>query len=148
MGKRAQRIPSWPGVIHSNKGRIHLRRPTCDILTFRLRRSGGPYIPGGRQFAGQTTRVAMPELSGMSRLRSGPSTLDAWWGRSVGPLCNFDCEHKNRRQPFRPGRLLRRFRWLAGNLGAPGKSFRAKRLYDVNAGSARRREHRSDYRRA
>src|SRR5713226_3537835 len=44
MGKRAQRIPSWPGVIHSNKGRIHLRRPTCDILTFRLRRSGGPYI--------------------------------------------------------------------------------------------------------
>src|SRR5260370_13930859 len=45
MGKRAQRIPSWPGVIHSNKGRIHLRRPTCDILTFRLRRGGGPYIP-------------------------------------------------------------------------------------------------------
>src|ERR1700747_2308757 len=45
MGKRAQRIPSWPGVIHSNKGRIHLRRPTRDILTFRLRRSGGPYIP-------------------------------------------------------------------------------------------------------
>src|SRR6266481_3319280 len=48
MGKRAQRIPSWPGVIHSNKGRIHLRRPTCDILTFRLRRSGGPYIPDCR----------------------------------------------------------------------------------------------------
>jgi len=46
MGKRAQRIPSWPGVIHSNKGRIHLRRPTRDI-TFRLRRSGGPYIPSG-----------------------------------------------------------------------------------------------------
>src|SRR6266404_905146 len=45
MGKRAQRIPSWPGVIHSNKGRIHLRRPTRDI-TFRLRESGGPYIPG------------------------------------------------------------------------------------------------------
>jgi hypothetical protein len=44
MGKRAQRIPSWPGVIHSNKGRIHLRRPTRDI-TFRLRQSGGPYIP-------------------------------------------------------------------------------------------------------
>jgi hypothetical protein len=44
-GKRAQRIPSWAGVIHSNKGRIHLRRPTCDILTFRLVRSGGPYIP-------------------------------------------------------------------------------------------------------
>jgi hypothetical protein len=50
MGKRAQRIPSWPGVIHSNKGRIHLRRPTCDILTFRLRRSGGPYIPVCRQY--------------------------------------------------------------------------------------------------
>src|SRR5229473_5577155 len=45
MGRRAQRIPSWPGVILSNKGRIHLRRPTCDILTFLLRRSGGPYIP-------------------------------------------------------------------------------------------------------
>src|SRR6266849_3525279 len=40
----SQRIPSWPGVIHSNKGRIHLRRPTCDTLTFLLRRSGGPYI--------------------------------------------------------------------------------------------------------
>lgn len=45
MGKRAQRIPSWPRVIHSNEGRIHLRRQTCDILTFRLRPSGGPYIP-------------------------------------------------------------------------------------------------------
>ena len=31
---------------------------------------------------------------------------------------------------------------------APGKSFRAKRLYDVDAGGACRREHRSDYRRA
>jgi hypothetical protein len=30
----------------SNKGRIHLRRPTCQF-TFRLRQSGGPYIPGG-----------------------------------------------------------------------------------------------------
>ena len=28
--------------------------------------------------------------------------------RSVGPLCNFDCEHQNRRQPFRLGRFLRR----------------------------------------
>ena len=27
---------------------------------------------------------------------------------SVGPLCNFDCEHKNRRQPFRLRRFLRR----------------------------------------
>src|SRR6266404_495211 len=45
MEKRAQRIPSWPGVIHSNKGRIHLRRPTCGVLKFRLRRGGGPYIP-------------------------------------------------------------------------------------------------------
>ena len=44
MGNRAQRIPSWPGVINSNKGRIHSRRPTCDTLTFRLRPSGGPYI--------------------------------------------------------------------------------------------------------
>ena len=35
-----------------------------------------------------------------------------------------------------------------GNLGAPGKSFRAKRLYDVDARGACRREHRSDYRRA
>ena len=35
-------------------------------------------LPDGRQFAGQTTRVAMPELSGMSRWRSGQSTLDAW----------------------------------------------------------------------
>jgi len=34
-------------------------------------------LPDGRQFAGQTTRVAMPELSGMSRLRSGQSTLDS-----------------------------------------------------------------------
>jgi hypothetical protein len=25
---RAQRIPSWPGVVHSIEGRIHLRRPT------------------------------------------------------------------------------------------------------------------------
>src|SRR5216684_4285479 len=60
MGKRAQRIPSWPGVIHSNKGRIHLRRPTCDILTFRLRRSGGPYIPRVADNAGVTACAANP----------------------------------------------------------------------------------------
>ena len=35
-------------------------------------------LPDGRQFAVQTTRVAKPELSGMSLLRSGQSTLDAW----------------------------------------------------------------------
>jgi len=29
-------------------------------------------------------------------------------GGSVGPLCNYDCEHKNRRQPFRLGRFRRR----------------------------------------
>jgi hypothetical protein len=51
MGKRAQRIPSWPGAITPTKGRIHLRKPTCDIPTFRLRRSGGPYIPVGRLLA-------------------------------------------------------------------------------------------------
>jgi hypothetical protein len=27
-------------------------------------------------------------------------------GRSVRPLCNFDCEHKNRRKPFCLGRFL------------------------------------------
>src|SRR5260370_2837382 len=32
----------------SNEGRIHLRRPTC-YLIFRLRQSGGPYIPVRRQ---------------------------------------------------------------------------------------------------
>ena len=35
-------------------------------------------LPDGRQFAGRITRVAMPELGGMSRLRGGQSTLDAW----------------------------------------------------------------------
>ena len=29
-------------------------------------------------------------------------------GRSVGPVCHSDQEHKNRRQPFRLRRLLRR----------------------------------------
>jgi hypothetical protein len=33
-------------------------------------------LPDGRQFAGQTTRVAKPELSGMSRLRDGQSFDD------------------------------------------------------------------------
>lgn len=40
----ARRIPSWPGVLHSHKGRIHLRRPPCQF-SFRLQQSGGPYIP-------------------------------------------------------------------------------------------------------
>jgi hypothetical protein len=69
-------------------------------------------------------------------------------GRSIGPLCTFNCEHKNRPQPLRLGRFLRRFCRLTGNLGARGKSFRAKRLYDVDAAGACRREHRSDHRRA
>src|SRR6267378_5096280 len=66
MGKRARRIPSWPGVIHSNKGRIHLRRPTCDIRAFRLRRSGGPYIPVMPVIQTRSVRPAwsLPRLCG------------------------------------------------------------------------------------
>src|SRR5260370_22063171 len=41
---RTQRIPSRPGALCSNEGRIHLRRPTCHPH-FSLRQSGGPYIP-------------------------------------------------------------------------------------------------------
>ena len=37
----------------------------------------GPELPVGQQSAGQTTRVAMPEFSGMSRLRGGRSAVDA-----------------------------------------------------------------------
>src|SRR6266851_1002996 len=72
MGKRAQRIPSWPGVIHSNKGRILLRRPTCDIPTFRLRRSGGPYIPVGRPLARNTSDATQAGFWPLKR----PSVLD------------------------------------------------------------------------
>jgi hypothetical protein len=74
MGTRAQRIPSWPGVIHSNKGRIHLRRPTCDI-TFRLRQSGGPYIPVGI-IAGNMTLTPGTKL-GPYQI-SAASLLAAW----------------------------------------------------------------------
>ena len=38
------RIPSWPGVTDSTKGRIHWRRPNCHSR-FRLQFCGGPYIP-------------------------------------------------------------------------------------------------------
>ena len=41
--KRAQRIPSWPGVAHSNQGRIHWRRP-FGHRHFLLEQGGGPYI--------------------------------------------------------------------------------------------------------
>src|SRR5438445_1174565 len=66
------------------------RQPPLHYLTRSVRRTSGfvlavfsgliirtvepGYLPVGRQFAGETTRVAMSELSGMSRLRSGPST--------------------------------------------------------------------------
>ena len=50
-------------------------------------------LPDGRQFAGQTTRVAEPELSGMSRCVVVNLLLMPGCGRSVGPLCNYDCEH-------------------------------------------------------
>jgi hypothetical protein len=65
-------------------------------------------LPEGRQFAGQTTRVAKPELSGCLDCVVVNLLLMHGCGRSIGPLCNFDCEHKNRRQPFRLGRFLRR----------------------------------------
>src|SRR6266481_4559319 len=76
MGKRARRIPSWPGVIHSNKGRIHLRRPTCDILTFRLRRSGGPYIPVCRPSGSYpgAARIEMPNTATSMVCIAGPGT--------------------------------------------------------------------------
>jgi PadR family transcriptional regulator PadR len=40
----------------SNKGRIHLRRPTCQF-TFRLRQSGGPYIPCSASFGSYLEKV-------------------------------------------------------------------------------------------
>jgi hypothetical protein len=58
-------------VVHSNKGRIHLRRPTCDILTFRLRRSGGPYISAQQR--------------GRSRHRIGPKSDREVYGDTVIP---------------------------------------------------------------
>jgi hypothetical protein len=52
--------------------------------------------------------------------------------------------------PARPGPAVshRRFRWLTRKSGAPGKSFRAKRLHNIDARGACRGQHRSDYRRA
>ena len=83
-----------------------------------------------------------------ARLRSGRSTLDG----SVRPFRRTTLQLQLRTQEstaaLRLGRFLRRFCRLTGNLGARGKSFRAKRLYDVDAAGACRREHRSDYRRA
>ena len=56
--KRAQRIPSWPGALCSNKGRIHLRRPTCHFhFSLATRRRT---IPSGLP----TTH---PELTGVLR---------------------------------------------------------------------------------
>jgi hypothetical protein len=44
---------------------IHLRRPTCDILTFRLRRSGGPYIPSWRRSARNCHLSCRPRPGGL-----------------------------------------------------------------------------------
>src|SRR6266446_4831719 len=102
MGKRAQRIPSWPGVIHSNKGRIHLRRPTCDIPhfacgeaadhTFRLRRSGGPYISLAAKR--RTIHFACGEAAGHTfRLRrSGGPTIRL--RRSGGPYISLAAKRR------------------------------------------------------
>jgi hypothetical protein len=81
MGERAQRIPSWPGVIHSNKRRIHLRRPTCDTLTFRLRRSGGPYIPDTPSFGSDRKRIREANSAGrmLIRLSSEDLSHQALW---------------------------------------------------------------------
>jgi hypothetical protein len=49
----------------------------CDVGHFCDGQRRVELLPDGRQLAGQTTWVAMPELS-VSRLRSGQSTLDAW----------------------------------------------------------------------
>src|SRR6266849_3983816 len=80
MGRRAQRIPSWPGVIHANKGRIHLRRPSCDILTIRLRQSGGPYIPDGRPTGSNLFHPSRGPL--VAILPLGTAGLNAYAGTS------------------------------------------------------------------
>jgi hypothetical protein len=56
-------MPCWPGVIHSNKGRTHLRRPTRDI-TLRVRQSGGPYILDEPQMVRHLTDGSTIQLSG------------------------------------------------------------------------------------
>jgi hypothetical protein len=40
-GKTARRIPSWPGVFHSNKGHIYTFAQVNLSLTFRLQQGGG-----------------------------------------------------------------------------------------------------------
>jgi hypothetical protein len=44
MGKRAQRIPSWPGATAPTKA-VYIRADQPVTLTFRLRQGGGPYMP-------------------------------------------------------------------------------------------------------
>ena len=41
MGKRAKRIPSWPGVINPDKGRIHLCLPYSDASHFACGEAAG-----------------------------------------------------------------------------------------------------------
>src|SRR3954453_1278444 len=70
-GKRAQRIPFWPGGPSSDKSRIHSRRPHCYFI-FRLQQSGGPYIPDGPE-----PPIRAVEPSGNLRDRGGTGD---WFG--------------------------------------------------------------------
>src|SRR6266851_2688263 len=97
MEKRAQRIPSWPGVIHSNKGRIHLRRPTCGVFKFRLRRGGGPYISLAARR--RTIHFACGEAADHTfRLRRGgvPYISLAASRRTIHFACCASADHKFR----------------------------------------------------
>jgi hypothetical protein len=83
----------------------------------RVRRS----LPVRRQFSGQTTRVAMPEFSGMSRSRSGQSTLDAW----VRPFRRTTLQLRLRTQEsaaaLSPGTAPSTISLAYGKLGRAGK---------------------------
>jgi hypothetical protein len=55
-------------------------------------------------------------------------------GRSTGPLCNFDCEHKNRRQPFRLLDLSGDARALV-SLVNPARTFATHVVYFLEKGT-------------
>jgi hypothetical protein len=68
MGRRTQRIPSWPGATAPTKA-AYICADQPVTFTFRLQQGGGPYIPDSRQ----SSRYAVNESM-------------AWWRQSLIPL--------------------------------------------------------------
>ncbi len=79
MGRRTQRIPSWPGATVPTKA-AYICADQPVTFTFRLQQGGGPYIPDGRPNAPHSPFIFDEGVQRAMRLDPNKIAVDYYFG--------------------------------------------------------------------